>query len=177
MPTDPFVPSRLDERPRQEQNLAPGVHLPPARSWRADRPGDIAPGWPEGTLLGSPGPNVGYALKLVHRVADSMVVAAHEPRDDAVSVTADLAMRRAALRGRAPIPEDVDVAMTLLGYDGSADESFAAWRAGAVSHAGHDYPARREIVDGPPDEVLTLEASEAVARAGEARAAMRRTGP
>ena len=28
MPTDPFVAPDLDERPRQQQNLAPGVHMP-----------------------------------------------------------------------------------------------------------------------------------------------------
>ena len=48
MPTDPFVPPNLDDEPRQEPNLAPGVHMPPAKSWRADRPGDLEAGQPTG---------------------------------------------------------------------------------------------------------------------------------
>ena len=41
VPTDPFVPSELADRPRQQQNLPPGLAPPPARDWRADRPGDL----------------------------------------------------------------------------------------------------------------------------------------
>ena len=33
MATDPFVAPTLDDTPRQEPNLAPGVHVPPARGW------------------------------------------------------------------------------------------------------------------------------------------------
>ena len=55
MPTDPFVPSNLDDVPRQEPNLAPGVHMPPAKSWRADRPGDLEAGQPTGAPPRTPG--------------------------------------------------------------------------------------------------------------------------
>lgn len=175
MPTDPYVPVDLHDRPRQEQNVAPGVHLPPARSWRATRPGDLELGWPEGELLGSPGPNVGYALKLVHAVSDALALADHEPRHDAEIVVADLAMRRASLAGRGPIPADVAVASAILGYDGSADEGFAAWRAFAVAAAGHDYPTRREIVDAVSDEVLLLDVGDVDGRVVAARSAMRAT--
>ena len=68
MPTDPFVSPELTDLPRQETNLAPGVHLPAAKGWRADRPGDLVAGQPTGTLLGRPGPNVGYALTLADRL-------------------------------------------------------------------------------------------------------------
>ena len=40
MAADPFVAPELDDRPRQSQNLAPGVSMPPARPWVANRPGD-----------------------------------------------------------------------------------------------------------------------------------------
>ncbi|MFM8972308.1 MAG: hypothetical protein ACKOOG_06650, partial [Actinomycetota bacterium] len=42
MPTDPYIPADLAARPRQQQNLPPGVAVPPAAGWRADRPGDGA---------------------------------------------------------------------------------------------------------------------------------------
>ena len=69
MPTDPFVPSELADRPRHRQNLPPGLAPPPARDWRADRPGDQGGAPVEGDLLGRPGPNVGYAYTLAARAA------------------------------------------------------------------------------------------------------------
>ena len=63
VPTDPYVPTQRDGEPRQEPNFAPGVHMPPAKAWRADRPGDLGAIQPKGAFLGSPGPNVGFALE------------------------------------------------------------------------------------------------------------------
>ena len=157
MPTDPYVPRRLEDRPRQEPNLAPGVKMPPAKSWRADRPGDLpAGGQPHGDLLGSPGPNVGYALTLANRFRDRMVLAPHEHLADAVAVVADVAMRRAAAFGRAPVVVDVDVAVRILGYDGKAPADFSVWRARATQGTAHHYQERRELVDHVPVDVLRL---------------------
>jgi hypothetical protein len=158
MATDPFVSSKLEDKPRQEQNLAPGVHLPAARSWRANRPGELGPGQPEGSLLGSPGPNVGYALTLANRLADKWQLGAHERRDDAVAVVAELAMRRASAFGRAPVATDVEFASQILGYD--AAPSLSEWREHVVHHAAHDYPTRRTVVDAVPDSVLRLAPAE-----------------
>jgi len=173
MPTDPFVVSTLDEKPRHAQNLQAGVSLPAARPWRAARPGDLAAGQPEGTLLGSPGPNVGYALGLVDRAAASMTLAEHEHRDDATAVTAELAMRRAARFGRAPVVADARVAIELLGYDGSADRDFADWRARVIQGAGHEYTRRRAVVDAVPEEALAP--SDVAAHVAETRRVMRET--
>lgn len=126
-----------------------------------------------GTLLGSPGPNVGHALGLARRVQDRLQLSEHEHLHDAVAVTAELAMRRAASLGRAPVPADVDVAVTLLGYDGSADAEFSSWRAHVTGGAAEDYPIRREVVDGVPEDALLADPSDAAARAGDVRAALR----
>jgi hypothetical protein len=156
MPTDPFVAPELEDRPRQEPNLAPGVHLPPANAWTADRPGDLVAGQPTGNLLGRPGPNVGYAVMLAGRLRDSIELAPHEHLADAVAVVAELGMKRAASFGRGPTMNDVQVAATLLGYQGECDSSFAEWR-GAISHgADHEYGVRRALVDAVPDAVLRL---------------------
>lgn len=154
MPTDPFVAPDLDDRPRQQQNLPPGLGYPPARSWRANRPGDLDASQPGGTLRGRPGPNVGYAYTLAERARDRFKLGPHEHLDDAISVVAEIAMKRAAAFGRAPVIGDVELAMALLGYDGSADDAFAAWRARVVHGAAHDYPTRRAIVDSVPDSLL-----------------------
>ena len=44
MSTDPFVAPAGDDAPRQAQNLAPGVSVPPARAWQLHRPGDEVAG-------------------------------------------------------------------------------------------------------------------------------------
>ena len=156
MPTDPFVAPELDDRPRQEPNLAPGVHLPAAQAWKADRAGDLVAGQPTGNLLGRPGPNVGYAVTLATRLRDSVQLAPHEHQADALAVIAELAMKRAASFGRGPVLADVQTAATLLGYQGECDDSFAAWRRDVSHGADHEYGVRRALVDAVPDAVLRL---------------------
>jgi hypothetical protein len=177
MPTDPFVPERIEDEPRQEPNLPPGVKMPPARSWVADRPGDLAAGWPTGKLLGSPGPNVGYALLLAERVRDQLALAPHEHAEDAIAVVAEIAMRRAALFGRAPVMPDVEFGMQILGYRGDADADFVAWRVRAVRGTHHDYYERRSLVDAIPVDVLRLVSSALPAHLAEAREALRSAVP
>jgi hypothetical protein len=176
MPTDPYVPAALDEAPRQEVNLAPGSHMPPSRSWKADRPGDLGAMQPKGSLLGSPGPNVGYALRLANRCRDRMKLEPHEEIDDAIAVVAAIAMKRAATFGRAPTVNDVDFAMELLGYRGDAPEDVRKWRPGVVRAASHDYTVRRAVVDTVSTGLLRLPISElpehlAIVREAMARAA------
>jgi hypothetical protein len=156
MPTDPFVAPELEDRPRQETNLAPGVHLPAAHGWRADRPGDLVAGQPTGALLGRPGPNVGYAVTLAARLRDSLQLAPHEHLADALAVIAELAMKRAASFGRAPTLLDVEAAAALHAYQGEVDDAFAARRRDISHGADHDYNVRRALVDAVPDAVLRM---------------------
>jgi hypothetical protein len=156
MPTDPFVAPDLADLPRQETNLAPGVHLPAAKHWTADRPGDLVGGQPVGPLLGRPGPNVGYAVLLTHRAADRFALGDHELLPDAIAVVSELAMKRAASFGRAPVSADVEIAARLLGYTADADAEFVGWRAAAVHGADHDYDLRRTFVDAVPDAELRM---------------------
>jgi hypothetical protein len=154
--TDQFVAPELDDQPRQLPNLAPGVRMPAAGAWRADRPGDLAAGQPSGALLGRPGPNIGYALGLAQRVRDRLKLAPFESAEDAVAIVGELAMRRAASFGRAPVPQDVDAACVVLGYKGDAPEDFLRWRADVTRGAAHEYSRRREVVDAVPDAVLRM---------------------
>jgi hypothetical protein len=173
VPTDPFVPEYLENEPRQEPNLPPGVKMPAARSWVANRPGDLPAGQPTGTLLGSPGPNVGYALLLANRVRDRLALAPHEHPEDAIAVVAEIAMRRAALFGRAPVMPDVEFGMDILGYRGDVDPDFVAWRVRAVTGTHHDYYERRALVDAIPVDILRLVPTALPAHLDEAREALR----
>jgi hypothetical protein len=160
MPTDPFLSPDPADRPRQQQNLPPGVALPPAGRWSADRPGDLGPEQPGGRLLGVPGPNVGYAYTLAERAKDRLALGPHEDVHDVVSVVAEIAGKRAASFGRAPVIGDIDVAVGILGYDGSANDDFVELRSHLVREAAHDYSRRRSVVDTVPERLLRLPATE-----------------
>src|SRR5262249_19050487 len=76
--------------------------------------------------------------------------------DDALAVIAELAMKRAASFGRAPVIADVEVAASLLGYEGEVDPEFVRWRTETLHGASHEYGTRRALVDAVPDAVLRL---------------------
>ncbi len=154
MPTDPFVPPDPSARPRQQQNLPPGVALPPANDWRSDRPGDLGPDQPGGALFGRPGPNVGYAYTLAQRARDRLRLGPHEHAEDAVAVIAEVAGKRAARFGRAPVIGDIDCAIAVLGYDGTGSEEFVKARSALGHEASHEYRRRRAFVDAVPDTLL-----------------------
>jgi len=154
VPTDPYVTSRLDDQPFADPNL--GARVPPAESWKLGRPGDFNGPQPEGSLLGRPGPNVGYAMTLADKIARSLHVADHESVKDACAVVAEVAMKRAAAFGRGPVLADLQLAATVLGYMGTSDASFAEWRAHATHGADHHYLERRRLVDAVPDDVLRM---------------------
>jgi hypothetical protein len=171
MSTDPFVATSIEDVPRQEQNLAPGVHRPPARPWLANRPGEVlGRTQPRGPRLGSPGPNIGYALTLVERVRERVALAPHEHFADAAAVIGELAMKRAASFGRAPVIADVEGAMLVLGYQGGVDPDFAKWRVQAVRGAHEEYWRRRAIVDAVDLDDLRAVPSALVPRVMEVRA-------
>lgn len=131
--------------------------MPPARGFVAERPGEVvAAGQPRGHLLGSPGPDLGYALVLAERFGDRLELGPHEKTGDAVSAGTGIAMRRCSLLGRAPIPQDVELGLTVLGYLGGAPDDLVEWRRHRVHGAGHGYAERREIVDAVKEEALRL---------------------
>lgn len=173
MATDPFVAPTLDDAPRQAQNVAAGVRLPAARRWTADRPGDLRGGQPTGALLGSPGPNIGFALTLTERARDRLALAPHEHAADAVAVVAEMAMRRAASYGRAPVNADVECAMLALGYQGGCAPAFAEWRTRAVAGAHEDYRRRRTLSAAVDLDELRLAPSALSSRAAQIREQIR----
>ncbi len=177
MPTDPFVASDLDDHPRQQQNLPSGAAYPPARGWRGGRPGELAPGRPSGPLLGSPGPDVGFGYTLAQRSKERLRVATHEHQADAVAVVAEVAMKRAALLGRAPVVADIDVAVALLGYNGDADPEFVERRVALVHGADHDYVVRRSFVDAVPEEMLRLRIADITQQTEGWRGSVRPVAP
>lgn len=113
MAQQPNVEITDAERPRPVPQ--PGV----AVKWRADKPG--IPTGPTsvagGGYYGTTGPDPGYGMKLVNN--------ADLPDDDPDlrKVLTGLVLARAAALGRAPVIEDVEVALVLCGYDDGAPPS------------------------------------------------------
>lgn len=132
---------------------------PPRRpdSWRAERPGDLEGRQPVGVRLGVPGPDQGYALKLADDVFRPLLKLGAVSADDAIAGCLGIALKRAALFGRAPTAHDLRVAFTLWGFlDDGPDRSLVEVREqwfAEVAHP-HHYVEGREIVDAVSDDVL-----------------------
>ncbi len=77
-----------------------------------------------------------------------------ETLDDVGAVVAEVAMKRAARYGRAPVKPDVDLAVSIFGYDGSGDAAWVAKRVMLVLGAAHHYDVRRFAVDLVPTVLL-----------------------
>lgn len=106
MAQQPNVELTLDDLPRPTPQ--PGS----AKKARDDKPGipkgpaDV----PRGGRFGTTGPDPGWALHLLSQV--------ELPDDDPrlPKVVTGLMLARSAVLGRAPVPEDIEVALVLCGY-------------------------------------------------------------
>jgi hypothetical protein len=127
MAQQPNVEITEAESPRR--TLSPG----PAVEWRATKPGvPVGPAdVPRGAGFGAAGPDPGWAVKLVRMTT----LPDEDPR--LAKVVTGLVQARAAAFGRAAIPEDVDVALSLCGYGPKAPPGAAERRSrwlGATAH-------------------------------------------
>lgn len=134
---------------------------PPRRpdTWRPDRPADFAEDHrqPVGDLLGSPGPDQGYALRLARVLEPELQLAEGEHARDALAGIVAVGLKRASAFGRAPVIHDLRVAATIFGFlDPSPDAELVAVRhrlLEEVSHF-HHYMDLRRVVDMVPVEAL-----------------------
>jgi hypothetical protein len=130
---------------------------PSARRWRPTKPGLVmSPDqMPSGGFFGMAAPDGGWALRII---ADADLPD-EDPRLKAV--LAGLMTARAALLGRAPIPQDLETALILCGYGFDAPpevtERRQRWLA-AVAHElrpGETAVAEvdRELIANRPDQI------------------------
>ncbi len=134
---------------------------PPRRpdSWRARRPADFAEDHrqPTGDLLGSQGPDQGYALKLGRLLEPELHLADGEHARDAVAGIVAVGLKRASLLGRAPVMHDLRIAATLFGFlDPAPDPELVRLRRERFEEVGHfhHYMELRGIVDMVAADVL-----------------------
>jgi hypothetical protein len=133
--------------------------LPPPPPWFPHRAGDVkdAGGQPGGPMLGSAGPDQGYALRLARLMSDQLRLLPGEHLDDVIAGCVEGGMKRAARFGRAPVRADVEVAFTLWGFLGDPPgDELVALRREMFAQASHHYDVRRTIVDQVPTSTLLL---------------------
>jgi hypothetical protein len=90
-----------------------GLPTAPPRRWSPHRPGELrAPEEvPWGGAFGRPGPDTGWVLRLVHLAEFDR----GDRPEELEEVVSNVAAARASLYGRAPVPQDIEVALVLLG--------------------------------------------------------------
>lgn len=132
---------------------------PPRRPtpWKADRPGELSGPQPEGALLGTPGPDQGYALKLAKLLSGEVKLVDGESEADVLAAGAAIGMKRSGLFNRAPILADVRAGLVPWGYfDADAPNELVQRRREMFEevHHAHHYIAMREVVDAVPADLL-----------------------
>ncbi len=112
MGQEPNIDIEFEDRPRRE--LQPAA---PTR-WKANRPGDLtSPDQvPWGGAFGTPGPDAGYALKLISDA--DFALEEGEVRSQVEAAMAQLMASRASHFGRAPTSEDLKFALLIFGLAG-----------------------------------------------------------
>lgn len=158
--------------PTVPNDVVRSYHSPPRRPapWTADRPAELVGRQPLGDRLGVPGPDPGYALKLAELLRGTLTLHAGESEDDAISGGTAVAMKRAALLGRAPVIHDVRVGLGLWGFlESSPAPELVDLRTEwfeEVRHS-HHFSERRRIADAAPAAILVLPHDEILRRHAE----------
>lgn len=119
-------------------------------------------------MLGSPGPDQGYALTIAESFRDQLELGVGEHAVDALAGSVAVALKRASLFGRAPIMDDVRIGLTLWKFlDASAPAEFVARRAEMFEECSnpHFYDRLRLIADSVPAELLYQPTDAAMAAA------------
>ena len=142
----------------EADQVRPAYRLRTPADWRQDRVAELlSPVHPKGRDLGVPGPDQGYALLVAHELfADRLELTAGITTEDALVGGAAVAGSRSALFGRAPVGKDVELALVLFGFLGSAPPDLVTWRAPLFQAAAHHYRQQRRIVETVPESTLRL---------------------
>lgn len=106
-----------------------------------------------------PGPDQGYVGVLARQFEGALHLTEGEHEPDALAGAQAVALKRAALFGRAPVIHDLTVGLTVWGFlEPSPPPELVELRRGLfeeVSHP-HHYPELRRIADMVPASTLEL---------------------
>lgn len=128
MTRQPNIDPPVQDRPRAVPTPAAPDRWRPARPGMITAPDQVSPGgW-----FGRPGPDTGWALRILRQAGLSP-----EERRGA-PVLATLMAARASVFGRAPVPEDLEVARILMGYREGAPDAVAVRRRRWLKESRHE---------------------------------------
>lgn len=131
--------------------------LPVPDAWRPTRPAELGGTAPSGRQMGRPGPDQGYALTLARRFHGQLNLLEGEVEHDVVAGCLGVALKRAALYGRAPVIHDLELAFSLFGFlGGTIAEDLRRFRVKLFQSAGHHYEQQRAIADLVPESTLRM---------------------
>jgi hypothetical protein len=153
-----IVPAPAD-LPRPVPEPGPPRLGPDRRPGVVNSPGEM----PWGGAFGTPGPDTGWGLTLVKRsglAGDSA---------DLEGVLGSIVAARASLRGRAPVPDDVEAAKLLCGLAEGQAEWLGERRRRWVKAAAHEPAKGRSAVAEIGEDMLSLTTSQLAASLGGAR--------
>jgi hypothetical protein len=140
-------------------------HVPAA--WMPDRPGEIEGFQPEGTTLGSQGPDQGFALRIAAQLRPKLQLQAGENADDVIRGCLGVALRRASIFSRAPVVHDLTIAFTVWGYyDASPPADLVELRRGpfeGLRLVGEHYSEARAVADRVPEATLRMSPADVAA--------------
>ena len=154
----------------EADQVRPAYRLLVPSIWTQSRPSEVrGTSQPEGRLLGKPGPDQGFALKLARRFEARLVLAEGDSAEDAIAGSTAVAMRRCARFGRAPAVYDLEFAFTLWGFLGGAPGDLVETRSPLFRSAAHHYLAQRAIADSVNEETLRMTPDAVADRIGEWR--------
>jgi hypothetical protein len=153
-----YVPNTLNDQPRR------GLDIPAPGGWTSDRPGEIGGPQPVGRQMGRPGPDQGFALRLVRQFEDRLQVVAPESKEDAIVGCLGVALARASIFGRAPVVHDLDLAFRIWGFLGDAPEELVRLRRPLFEAVAHHYDDQRVIADHVPEATLRLSHTDVATR-------------
>jgi hypothetical protein len=159
MGQQPNVQLGMEDLPRPVPHPAAPGRWAPSRPGDATSPAEV----PWGGAFGTPGPDTGYALRLLE--SREWALQPGEDRHDVEAAVAALMSARASRFGRAPVASDAEVAEVVLGVrsEDLDDETAAALtqrRARLLPGIAHRAAALRALVASLDLDVLVADPSE-----------------
>ena len=155
----------------ESDQVRPAYRLRTPGDWRQRRVAElVSPEPPQGRAIGTPGPDTGYAQLLAHELfAERVELTDGIGLEDALTVGAVVAGRRAALFGRAPVAKDVELGLVVFGLLGGAPPELVEWRAPRLQALSHHYQEQRRLADAVPEATLRMDPAAAAVQLAQWR--------
>ena len=148
----------------EDAEVRPAYRLDPPAPWTPHRPAEFVRSASGRSVrragAGVPGPDQGYALLLAGRFEDRLVLASGELSHDVLAGAVVIALRRAALFGRAPVAADLELALTVFGFLDKASDDLVEFRRRLFDGAAHEYWGQRELAFSVPEATLGRSVAE-----------------